>query len=159
MRRQPRDALNLRPRIRLCVPRVPVVVLLLFPFAKVYAPRQLADDGEVDAAADGFFEGGDGGEGVGGEVARAEVAKGIQFFTELEEALFRADGACSVFLRMGKRGVSVGSAWKGGLYEKGRGGRARRTGPPIAPKRTASAFLAAARASSVRGEPVASMDA
>ena len=38
-------------------------------------------------------------------------------------------------------------------------GKARRTGPPIAPKRTASAFLAAARASSVRGEPVASMEA
>ena len=35
----------------------------------------------------------------------------------------------------------------------------RRTGPPIAPKRTASAFLAAARASSVRGDPVASMEA
>ena len=34
-----------------------------------------------------------------------------------------------------------------------------RTGPPIAPKRTASAFFAAARASSVRGEPVASMEA
>ena len=33
------------------------------------------------------------------------------------------------------------------------------TGPPIAPRRTASASLAAARASSVRGEPVASMEA
>lgn len=41
----------------------------------------------------------------------------------------------------------------------GRDGMERRTGPPIAPKRTASAFLAAARASSVRGEPVASMEA
>lgn len=35
----------------------------------------------------------------------------------------------------------------------------RHTGPPIAPRRTASAFLAAASASSVRGEPVASMEA
>ena len=104
MRRQPRDALNLRPGIRLGVPRVPVVVLLLFPLPKVYAPRQLADDGEVDAAADGFFERRDGGEGVGGEVAGAEVAEGIQFFAELEEALFGADGACAVFLWMGKRG-------------------------------------------------------
>lgn len=33
------------------------------------------------------------------------------------------------------------------------------TGPPMAPRRTASAFLAAARASSVRGLPVASMEA
>ena len=37
--------------------------------------------------------------------------------------------------------------------------KAGRTGPPIAPKRTASAFLAAERASSVRGEPVASIEA
>ena len=37
--------------------------------------------------------------------------------------------------------------------------RGRSTGPPIAPRRTASAFLAAARASSVRGDPVASMEA
>ena len=47
-------------------------------------------------------------------------------------------------------------------FEEGRSGRdgkARRTGPPIAPRRTASAFLAAARASSVRGEPVASIEA
>ena len=34
-----------------------------------------------------------------------------------------------------------------------------RTGPPMAPRRTASAFLAASRASSVRGEPVASIEA
>lgn len=33
------------------------------------------------------------------------------------------------------------------------------TGPPMAPRRTASAFLAAVRASSVRGLPVASMEA
>ena len=104
MRRQPRDALNLRPRVRLRVPRVPVVVLLLLPFPKVYAPRQFADDGEVDAAADGFFERGDGGEGVGGEVAGAKVAEGIQFLAKLEEALFGADGACAVFLRIGRRG-------------------------------------------------------
>lgn len=34
-----------------------------------------------------------------------------------------------------------------------------RTGPPMAPRRTASAFFAALRASSVRGDPVASIDA
>lgn len=33
------------------------------------------------------------------------------------------------------------------------------TGPPMAPSRTASAFLAASRASSVKGDPVASIDA
>ena len=113
MRRQPRDALNLRPGVRLRVPRVPVVVLLLFPFPKVYSPRQLADDGEVDAAADGFFERRDGGEGVGGEVAGAEVAEGVHFFAELEEALFGADGARAVFLEMGKRGASVGCMKRG----------------------------------------------
>ena len=87
---------------------MPITVLLLFPFPKVYAPRQLADDGEVDATADGFFERGDGGEGVGSEVAGTEVAEGIQFFAELEEALFGADGACAVFLGMGKRGRQRG---------------------------------------------------
>ena len=33
------------------------------------------------------------------------------------------------------------------------------TGPPIAPRMTASAFFAALKASSVKGEPVASIDA
>jgi len=41
----------------------------------------------------------------------------------------------------------VASYWKG------------RTGPPIAPRMTASDFLAASRASSVRGDPVASIEA
>lgn len=36
---------------------------------------------------------------------------------------------------------------------------APQTGPPIAPRITASAVLAAVRASSVKGEPVASIDA
>ena len=45
-----------------------------------------------------LFERGDGGEGVGGEVAGAEVAEGVEFFAELEEALFGADGTGAVFL-------------------------------------------------------------
>ena len=98
MRRQPRHALNLRPGIRFRVPRVPVVVLLLFALPKVDAPRQLADDGEVDTAAYVLLERGDGGQGVGGEVAGAEVPKGLEFFAQLEQALFRADGSCAVFL-------------------------------------------------------------
>ncbi len=151
MRRQPRHALNLGPGIRLRVPGVPVIVLLLFPLTKVDAAGQLTDYGEVDAAAYVLFERGDGGEGVGGEVAGAQVAEGGELFAELQEALFGADGSCAVFLG-GGGGVSVleGRGWE-------RDGRS--TGPPIAPRRTASADLAAARASSVRGEPVASMEA
>lgn len=38
-------------------------------------------------------------------------------------------------------------------------GRAELTGPPMAPRKTASADLAVARASSVRGLPVASIEA
>ena len=98
MRRQPRHALNLCPGIGFRVPSVPVVVFLLFPLPEVDAPRQLADDGEVDPAADVLFERGDGGQGVGGEVAGAQVAEGVEFFAELEEALFRADGTGAVFL-------------------------------------------------------------
>jgi len=37
--------------------------------------------------------------------------------------------------------------------------RIERTGPPIAPRNTASAFLAAVRASSVSGMPLASIEA
>ncbi len=110
MRRQPRHALDLRSGIRLRVPGVPVIVLLLFPLAKVDATGQLTDYGEVDAAAYVLFERGDGGEGVGGEVARAQVAEGRELFAELQEALFGADGSRAVFLG-GGGGVSV---WKGG---------------------------------------------
>lgn len=44
-------------------------------------------------------------------------------------------------------------------WEGMEGWECRRTGPPMAPRRTASAFLAAFKASSVRGEPVASIEA
>lgn len=98
MRRQPRHALDLGPGVRLRVPRVPVAVLLLLPLPEVDAPRQLADYGEVDAAADVLFERGDGGQGVRGEVARAQVAECVEFFAELEQALFGADGTRAVFL-------------------------------------------------------------
>ena len=99
-----------------------------------------------------LFERGDGGKGVGCEVAGAQVAECVEFFAELEEALFGADGTGPVFL-LGGRGVRVC------LEEFCAGAGGRNTGPPIAPRRTASAFLAAVRASSVRGDPVASMDA
>ena len=98
MGRQPRHPLNLRPGIGFRVPRVTIVVLLLLALPEVDAPRQLADDGEVDAAADVLFERGDGGQGVGGEVAGAQVPECLELFAQLQQALFGADGAGAVFL-------------------------------------------------------------
>ena len=46
-----------------------------------------------------FFERGDGGQRVRGEVAGAEVAEGVELFAQLEEALFGADGARAIFLQ------------------------------------------------------------
>jgi hypothetical protein len=43
--------------------------------------------------------------------------------------------------------------------KEGEGMLPKLTGPPMAPRKTASAFFAALRASSVRGSPVASMEA
>ena len=63
-----------------------------------------------------LFERGDGGEGVGGEVAGAEVTEGVEFFAEFEEALFRADGTGTVFLFVGQ--VSD-SAWGDACMGKG----------------------------------------
>jgi hypothetical protein len=54
MRREPCDALNLGPGIRLGVPRLTVAVVLL-ALAKVDAACQLADDIEVRAAANISF--------------------------------------------------------------------------------------------------------
>jgi hypothetical protein len=81
-----------------CVPRC-AIALVLFPLAKVYAACELADDGEVCAAADVGFEGGGVDEGVGGEETGAQVAECAELFTEAEDALFRADLASSPFLR------------------------------------------------------------
>ena len=36
--------------------------------------------------------------GLGGEVAGAQIAECGELFAELEESLFRADGACAIFL-------------------------------------------------------------
>lgn len=88
-------------------------------------------------------------QGRGGEVARAQVAECAHFFAQLQETLLRADGAGAPFL--------FAELVVGGDGENGGGGGC--TGPPMAPRRTASAFLAAVRASSVRGLPVASMEA
>lgn len=97
MRRQPRHPFNLRPRVRLRVPRVAVAVIFL-TLAEVDAAGEFADDVEVDAAAEVGFERGYADEGVGGEVAGAQVAEGVHFLAELEEALLGADGAGAPFL-------------------------------------------------------------
>ena len=116
MRRQPRNPLNLRPGVRLRIPSVAVVVFLLLPLPEVDAPGQLADYCEVDATAYILFERGDGGQGVRGEVAGAEVAEGVELLAELEEALFGADGARAVFLCVVReRCQSLLFAWEGGL--------------------------------------------
>lgn len=69
MRRQSRNAFNLRPRVGFRIPRVTIVIFLLLPLPEVDAPGQLADYRKVDPAAYVLFQRGDGGQGVGGEVA------------------------------------------------------------------------------------------
>jgi hypothetical protein len=65
--------------------------------------------------------------------------------------LFWADGAGSPFLDVF---VSMRRS-----IAKARGGEGERTGPPIAPRRIASAPFAAASAASVSGVPWASIEA
>ena len=71
--------------------------------AKVDAAGEFADDVEVNAGADGFFQGGGGDEGGCGEEAGAQVAEGLERFAEFEEALFGPDFAGAPFLD-GERG-------------------------------------------------------
>jgi hypothetical protein len=97
--------------------------------------------------ANGFFEGRDGHEGGRGEEAGSEISVGFEFFAEAEETLFWADGAGAPFLQKLL-------AWRCSEMR-----RVKHTGPPIAPRRIASAPFAAARASSVRGVPWASIEA
>lgn len=143
---QARDALDLGPGVGFGVVGGAVAVVLLAR-AEVDPAGEFADDGEVDAAADGFLQGRDGDEGGRGEGARPQVAEGGEGFAEGEEALLGADGAGAPFLWFGVLGSLVGWEIEGEL-----------TGPPIAPRMIASAFFAAVRASSVRGEPVASIE-
>ena len=93
------------------------VAVVFFALAEVDAPGQFADDVEVDAAADVGFEGGDFNEGVGGEVAGAQVSERVHFFAELEEALLRADGAGAPFLEQTEY-VSGGFDVRGRISER-----------------------------------------
>lgn len=72
--------------------------------------------------------------------------------------MFGPDRAGAVFLfekvKLGAAGLGI-KLRRSGIGSEG----GDRTGPPMAPRRTASAFLAASRASSVMGEPVASIEA
>ena len=145
--REAGDALNLRARIRLGVEGEAGPVIL-GALAKVDAAGQLADDGEVDALAHGLFERRGGDQRGRGEEAGPQIAKRGHLLAELEETLFRSDGAGAPFLRS-----PSAQECRASREERGR------TGPPMAPRRTASALLAAARASSVSGFPWASMEA
>lgn len=116
MRRQSCDSFNFTPTIRLAIAGVLVVILFsgLGALAKVDAPSEFADDGEVCVAGDVFFQGGGVEEGGGGEEAGAEVAEGLEFFAEAEDALFGTDGGvCGPFLSE-SRGVS----WDADLAEQ-----------------------------------------
>lgn len=94
--REAGDALNLRARVHLGIPRYSITGILL-ALAKVQSTRQLADDVEVGAAADFGLERRNVDETVGGEVARAKVAVGLHLLAELENALLGADGAGTPF--------------------------------------------------------------
>jgi hypothetical protein len=82
------DALDLMAVVGLCVAGVAAAVVFC-ALAKVDAAGKLADNVEVDAAADLGLEGRAVDEGFGGEEARAEVSVGAHFFAQLENALLR----------------------------------------------------------------------
>lgn len=151
MRGQPRDALNLRSAVGFRV-HCEAAAVVLGALTKVDAAGEFADDIEIYAAGDGFFERGGGEEGGRGEEAGAQVAEGLELFAEAEDALFGADGTGAPFLWRSRERISE----CGGIevvQVKG-----RRTGPPMAPRMIASASLAALRAESVNGSPVASIE-
>ena len=141
------NTLDLGPRVGLSVHGVSGAVVFL-ALAEVDTTSQLTDDVEVDTAADVGLEGGALDQRGRGEVAWAQVSECAHLLAQLQDALLGANGACAPFLYAREYGGFMVVC--GGF---------RRTGPPMAPRRTASAFLAASRASSVRGEPVASMEA
>lgn len=94
--RQAGDALDLGTGVGLGVHGVTGAVIL-GALAKVDAAGQLADDGEVGAAAHLGLEGRELDEGVGGEEGRSQVAVRAHLLAQLEETLLRADGAGAPF--------------------------------------------------------------
>lgn len=147
--REAGDTLNLDARVRLRVQRVAATVVLL-ALAEVDTAGKFSDDVEVDATAHFGAEWGSVDQRGGCEVAGPQVTEGGHFFAQFEETLFGADGTRAPFLFIPLLSASVMCMFVL---------RHWRTGPPMAPKRTASAFFAAFKASSVRGLPVASIDA
>jgi hypothetical protein len=138
------DTLNFSAGVGFSVHSETVTIVFL-AVTKVDSARQFADDVEVHAAADVGFEGGDVDERRGGEAAGSEVTECTHFFAEFEDALFGADGAVSPFLSY----ISSRFHFLVVLFED----VGIRTGPPMAPRITASAFLAAVKAASVKGSP------
>lgn len=139
MRGQPRDSFDLRGGIRLRVEGGRILVRRFLAVAKVYPARELAHDGEVDVAGDVWLERGELEQGGRGKGARAQVAEGGEGFAEFQEALFGADEAGAPFLEQGEERCELKlTVWRG----KGGGPWVclRRTGPPMAPSSTASAF-------------------
>jgi hypothetical protein len=88
------DALDLVAVVGLCVAGVATAVVLC-ALAEVDAAGELADDVEVDAAADLGLEGRAVDERLGGKETRAKVSVGAHFFAQLENALFRTHLACT----------------------------------------------------------------
>lgn len=109
--REARDPLDLGARVRLRVHGVAAAVIFL-AVTEVDSARQFADDVEVDALADGGFQGGVFDQGGGREVAGTQVAECAHLFAKLEETLLRADGAGAPFLLVGL--VVVGGDEDGG---------------------------------------------
>ena len=88
------DALNLGAAVGLGVAGVAGAVVL-GAIAEVDTAGKLTDDNEVGTAADLGLEGRAVDEGLGSEVARAEVAIGAELLAELQETLLGTDGGGS----------------------------------------------------------------
>lgn len=145
------DALDLGARVGLSVHGVARAVIFL-ALAEVDATSQLTDDVEVDTTADFGLQWRALDQRGRGEVAGTQVAECAHLLAQAQDTLLGTDSAGAPFLFIS---VLV-SLLPRPVFQVC---RVERTGPPIAPRSTASAFFAASRASSVKGDPVASMEA
>lgn len=150
VRSQAGDALNLGARVWLRVHGVSGPIVFL-PLTEVDAAGQLTDDVEIDTAAHFSLQRRAVDQRWRGEVAGSQVAESAHLLAQAQDTLLGTHRASAPFLFMTVREYVVSRVFFGGCVE--------RTGPPMAPRSTASAFLAASRASSVKGEPFASMEA
>lgn len=107
------NTLNLLSAVCLGIPCVSITGILL-SLAEVETAGQFADDVEVGAAAAVGLQWGGLDEGLGGEVAWAEVSVGSHLLAELENALFWADCTGSPFWATnGSEKDSVGGLGRG----------------------------------------------